>query len=71
MVVGGGFWVRSQLDNAQDERCALAFGQIRLLQAEMSALQFHSLPSENQALAAAGIDRAVSRVEATCGPIPA
>jgi hypothetical protein len=71
VVVVGGFWVRNQLQNAQEERCALAFGQIRLLQAEMNALQFRAIPSEGQALANAGIEKAVARVEASCGPIPA
>jgi hypothetical protein len=71
VVVGGGLWLDRSLDNAQTERCQVAFGQIKLLQVEIVALKPHvDLTPEQTASVKKSLDDAVSWVTDECGPIP-
>jgi hypothetical protein len=73
VVIGGGYWVSHELNDAKAERCQLAFGQIHLLQVELLALQDQvvALPAADRATLKATIDQGVSEVTSVCGPVPA
>ena len=71
-MVAGGFWLQHQLRDAKDDRCQLAFGQIKVIQAEISAfqVQIQALPADQLARAQAAVKAATDWVSNECGPIP-
>ena len=71
VVVIGGFWLQRTLDQAKEERCQLAFGQIKLLQVELLALEpYVQVPPDQKASIKAQVADAVQWVTQECGPIP-
>lgn len=71
VVVVGGFWLQRTLDEAKTERCQLAFGQIKLLQVELLALEpYVTVPPDQKASAKAQVADAIQWVTSECGPIP-
>jgi hypothetical protein len=71
-VVFGGLWLQHQLDDAKQDRCQLAYGQIKVLRAEINVfqVQIQALPADQLAAAQQAVQSAVDWVSAECGPIP-